>query len=179
MSLAEAQRKSFEDRLGRIRDQASNTMGEVHIGPAEDKRAKEGRPKNRVRVRSTKDTKTVILGQGSNTVLIPVGVVLGGLSMFAGMALNFHLFDPRGLLQLSNPYPALDPYMIYAPLVFAALFALAFSWTFHLTNFLRRTALVAGVIAGFVYHAELVDFFPGTHVTFFNKAYVKDVRASL
>ena len=39
MSLAEAQRKSFEDRLGRIRDQASNTMGEVHIGPAEDKRA--------------------------------------------------------------------------------------------------------------------------------------------
>ncbi len=179
MSLAEEQRRSFENRLGRIRDQASNTMGEVHIGPAEA-RASEGKPKNRVRVKSKKDTKEVMLGQGSNTVLIPVGFILGGLSMFAGMALNFHLFDPRGLLGgLSAPHPALEPYMIYAPLVFASVFALAFSWTFHLSNFLRRAALVAGVIAGFVYHPQLVDTFPGTHVTFYSKQYVKDVRAEL
>jgi hypothetical protein len=178
MSLAEAQRKSFENRLGKIRAQASNTMGEVHIGPAEA-RASEGKPTNRVRIKSTKDTKTVMLGQGSNKVLVPVGFILGGLSIFGGMALNFHLFDPRGLLQLQNPVPALEPYLIYAPFVFASVFALALSWTFRLSNFLRRSALICGVLAGFVYHAQLVDFFPGTHVTFFNKAYVKDVRGSL
>ena len=179
MSLAEAQRKSFEDRLGRIRAQASNTMGEVHIGPAEA-RAAEGKPKNRVRVKTNKDTKEVMLGQGSNGVLIPVGFVLGVLSMFAGMALNFHLFDPRGLLGgLPPPHAAVEAYMIYAPLLFASVFAMAFGWTFHLSNFLRRAALVAGVIVGFVYHAQLVNMFPGTHVTFFSKQYVIDVRASL
>lgn len=179
MSLAEVQRKSFEDRLGRIRAQASNTMGEVHIGPAEA-RASEGRPKNRVRVKSTKDTKEVILGQGSNKVLIPVGFVLGVLAMFAGLALNFHLFDVRGLLGgLSAPHPAVEAYMIYAPFLFASFFALAFTWTFHLSNLLRRFALIGGVAVGFVYHAQLVDYFPGTHVTFFSKQYVNDVRAGL
>lgn len=179
MSLAEVQRKSFEDRLGRIRAQASNTMGEVHIGPAEA-RAAEGKPKNRVRVKSKKETKEVMLGQGSNTVLVPVGFVLGVLSMFAGLALNFHLFDPRGLAGgLSAPLPALEPFMIYAPFLFASFFALAFSWTFHLSNFLRRAALIGGVVVGFLYHPQLVDTFPGTHVTFFSKQYVKDVRADL
>ncbi len=178
MSLAEAQRKSFEDRLGRIRAQASNTMGEVHIGPAEA-RASEGKPKNRVRVKSKKDTKEVMLGQGSNTVLIPVGFVLGVLSMFAGLAVNFHLFDARGLLGgLPTPVPAVEPYMEYAPFLFASVFAVAFAWTFHLSNFLRRVALLGGLVVGFMYHVELVQTFPGTHVTFFSKQYVSETLAA-
>ena len=178
MSLAEAQRKSFEDRLGRIRVGASNTMGEVHIGPAEDRRANEGKPKNRVRVKSRKK-QNVRLGEGSNTVLLPVGAILGVLSMFVALAMQFHLFDPRGLLQLGTPHPALEPYMQYAPFVFASFFALAFSWTFHLNTFLRRAVLVAGVMAGFVFHPQMVDTLPGMHVAAFNKEYVTSVRADL
>ena len=178
MSLAEAQRKSFENRLGRIRVGASNTMGEMHIGPAEDRRANEGKPKNRVRVRSRKK-QNVRLGEGSNTVLLPVAALVGGLSMFVALAMQFHLFDPRGLLQLGTPFPALEPYMQYAPVVFASFFALAFSWTFHLNTFLRRAALIAGVMAGFVFHPQLVDLLPGSHVAVFNKEYVKSVRADL
>ncbi len=178
MSLAEAQRKSFEDRLGRIRVGASNTMGEVHIGPAEDRRANEGKPKNRVRVKSRKK-QNVRLGEGSNKVLVPVAAVLGVMSMFVALALQFHLFDPRGLLQLGAPHPAVEPYIQYAPFVFASVFAIAFMWTFHLSTFLRRAVLVAGVMAGFVFHPQLVDRFPGTHVAAFNKEYVKSVRADL
>ena len=168
MSLAEAQRKSFEDRLGRIRVGASNTMGEVHIGPAEDRRANEGKPKNRVRVKSRKKQNVRL-----------VAAVLGVMSMFVALALQFHLFDPRGLLQLGAPHPAVEPYIQYAPFVFASVFAIAFMWTFHLSTFLRRAVLVAGVMAGFVFHPQLVDRFPGTHVAAFNKEYVKSVRADL
>ncbi len=178
MSLAEAQRKSFEDRLGRIRVGASNTMGEVHIGPAEDRRANEGKPKNRVRIKSRKK-QNVRLGEGSNSVLIPVAVLLGGLSMFVALAMQFHLFDPRGALQLGVPHPALEPYMQYAPFVFASVFALAVSSTFRLNTFLRRTVLIAGVMAGFVFHPQLVNTLPGVHVAAFSKEYVKTMRADL
>ena len=178
MSLEEKQRRSFEDRLGRIRACASNTMGEVHIGPSEDRRFAEGKPKNRVRVKSRK-AKQVKVGEGSNKVLVPVGLVLGVLAMFVGLAATFQLFDPRGLLQLPAPHAALDPYMSYAPFVFGVPLALAFAWTFQLNNLLRRVALIGGLAVGFIYHPQLVDQFPGTHVAAFNKEYVKTVRSDL
>ncbi len=173
MSLSNGQRSGFEDRLSRIKKGGANTMGEVHIGPRDEERARKGKADNVVRVKKKKNKKAATLGEGSTTVLAPVGILLGGLAMFVGQATDYQLFHDGGLMKMAPPVEAMTPYMQYAPFVFGGVLALMFAWTFRLTTMIRFSALMAGFVAAFIYQAEMVQAMPGMYKNFFSKEFVK------
>ncbi len=178
MSLANAQRDGFDKRIQKIRKGGSNTMGEVHIGPVDEAQVygkKKSKATNRVRVKKKK-AKQVDLNSGSTMTLALLAVLFGGLSMFVGQAVDYHLYGAGGLGQLTPPV-GLEDVMIYARFLFGGILSLAFGWTFHLMRGIRFLGLIGGFAAVFYYHTELVQTFPGTYAGFFSKAYVKEVRA--
>ena len=176
MSLSNAQRSGFEDRLSRIKKGGANTMGEVHIGPRDEERAKKGKADNVVRMKKKK-RKNVTTGEGSTTVLAPIAVLLGGMSMFVGQAADYQLFHQGGLLKMAPPVEALEPYMQYAPFLFGGILALLFAWTFRLTSGLRFLALLGGFGAVFYYQADLIQTLPGMYANFFSVEFVEAALA--
>ncbi|MBT8459807.1 MAG: hypothetical protein HKP37_10190 [Boseongicola sp.] len=172
MATAKATHQSFEDRLNRINKGAANTMGEVHIGPRDEQKAREGKATNTVRLKSKK--KKVKIGQGSNWVLVPVAIVIGGMSAFAGQAAAFHFFQDGGLMPITLPEAAsmIEPHLIYAHLVIGGILALIFTWTFGFNGMFRKLAVAAGFGAMLFGHVQMVERFPGVHANFFSEAYV-------
>ena len=171
MSLSKNQRDGFEDRLKRIKKGGVNTMGEVQIGPRDEVRTgkKASRPSNTVRMKRKK--KEVALGEGSNWVMVPVALFIGGLSMFVGGAAAYHFFG-GGLMPIEIPVAAVEPVIPYANFIFAGLLALIFSWTFGFTNKKRKFALLLGLGAVFFFEGDLIKRFPGTYASMYSKEYV-------
>lgn len=172
MGTAQATHQTFEDRLNRINKGAANTMGEVHIGPRDEETARAGKTTNTVRMKSRK--KKVKVGEGSNLVLVPVAIVIGGLSVFAGQAAAFHFFQDGGLMPVTLPEAIgmVEPYLIHAHLVIGGLLALIFTWTFGFNGTLRKLAVVAGFGAMLFGQAQMMEQFPGIYANFFSEAYV-------
>ncbi|QMU59140.1 MAG: hypothetical protein GKR98_13640 [Boseongicola sp.] len=170
MSIGQAQRNSFEERIKRIGTNAPNTMGEVHIGPRDEKTARKGKSTNTVRLKNKK--KKVRVGEGSNLVLVPVAVIIGGLSVFAGKAAAFHFFQDGGLMPIEIPVVAIQPYIIYAHLLIAGLLALMFTWTFGLKGMMRKLAVAIGFGAMLFGEIQMIEKFPETYANFFSKDYV-------
>lgn len=175
MSIGTAQRQSFEDRIKRIGTDAPNTMGEVHIGPRDEETARSGKATNTVRMK--KKHKQVRIGEGSNFVMVPVALIIGALSVFVGRAAAYHFFADGGLMPITVPVPALEPYIIYADILFAALLALIFSWTFGFSGKLRKLAVIAGFTAMLIGEIHVIERFPELYANFFSKAYVAEALA--
>ncbi len=173
MSLSNAQRRGFEDRLSRIKNGGDNTMGEVHIGPREEVRAGEKRKPNNT-VRMKKKTKSVKLGEGSSITLVPLAFIFGAMSMFVGQAAAYHFFADTGLIQLDlSSITAVEPYLPYAHFLFGGVLALLFAWTFRMMGGLRILALVGGLAVMVHYQADIVQKAPGLYQAFFSKAFVQ------
>lgn len=172
MSLGNAQRQAFDDRIKRIGTSAPNTMGEIHIGPRDEEVARSGKTTNTVRIKRKR--KNVRIGEGSNYVMVPVAMMIGALSVFAGRAAAYHFFADGGLMPLTLPLPELEPYTIYAHLLIAAILALIFAWTFGLSGKLRKFAVIAGFAAMLIGEVHVIERFPNTYANFFSKAYVAD-----
>lgn len=172
MSIGTAQRQSFDDRIKRIGTSAPNTMGEIHIGPRDEEVARGGKISNTVRLK--KKNKQVRLGEGSNFVMIPVAMIIGALSVFAGRAAAYHFFGDGGLLPITLPLAELEPYTAFAHLLIAALLALIFTWTFGLSGKLRKIAVIAGFTAMLIGEVHVIERFPDTYANFFSKAYVAE-----
>ena len=171
MSLSNAQRNGFEDRLARIKKGGANTMGEVQIGPRDEATARTSRPANTVRLKRKK-AKNVNIGEGSNIVFAPIAAAVGGLSMFVGQAAEFHLFQEGGLFNISIPVEAVAPALPYAHFIIAITLALALSWAFGMTNLIRRMALIAGLAAVAVWQTQLIEAYPAVYSGVFSEAYV-------
>lgn len=180
MSLANAQRDGFDKRIQKIRKGGSNTMGEVHIGPVDEAQVygkKKSKATNRVRVKKKK-AKSVDLNSGSTMTLAILGVFFGGLSMFVGQAVDYHLYGAGGLAGLTPP-AGFEEYMVYLPFAIGGMLALAFGWTFHLMRGIRFLGLAGGFGAVFYYQAELIQMFPGLYAGFFSKGYVNAALAAV
>lgn len=175
MSISSAQREGFDRRLSRIRKGAPNTMGEIEIGPRDESAPNGKRAKNTVRVKR-KRNKKVQVGQGATTPMMLFGAFIGGLSMFVGLATDYHFFQEGGLINMPTPLPELEPYMQYAPFAFGGLLALAFAWTFRLTSVLRFAALLGGFFAVFHYQPQMVNAMPDLYNNLFSKQYVAEMR---
>lgn len=173
MSLDQAQRKGFEDRLSRIKKGGANTMGEVQIGPRDEREAKKSRPSNTVRLKRKKAAQ-VNIGEGSNLVFGIVAAVIGVLCMIVGQAAEYHLFHPDGVFNVTMPIEALQPAVPYAHFIVAALLALGLGWAFGLTNMIRRMAMLAGLAAAVVWQTELVERYPGAYTAIFSEAFVAE-----
>jgi hypothetical protein len=107
-----------------------------------------------------------------------LALLFGGLSMFVGQAVAFHLYGEGGILNLTPPEFSVE-YIQYAPFVFGGLLALAFGWTFRLMRGLRFLALIGGFYAVHHYQAELIQTFPGTYAGFFSKGFVNAALAAV
>lgn len=177
--MSQTDQSGFNDRIKRIKKGGANTMGEVHIGPRDEVRAnnkdRKSRPSNTVRMKA-KNRKNIIVGEGSNSALVPLALFFGALSMFVGQAASFHLFQEGGLVPISLPEVA-APYVAYAPIAIGGTLALTFAWTFRFSGFMRGMALIAGCAGVFVYHTQLVQTAPGLYTSFFTKEYVAAVIA--
>ena len=152
-------------------------MGEVHIGPRDEERARQGKNDNVVRMKKKKNKG--VQSDGSTAVLAPIGVLLGGISMFVGQAAYYQLFQDGGLLNMAPPVEALAPYMHFAPFLFGGILALMFAWTFRLTSGLRLIALLGGFGAVFYYQADLIQTIPGMYANFFSPEFVKAALAEV
>lgn len=180
MSLANAQRDGFDKRIAKIRKGGSNTMGEVHIGPVDEAQVygkKKSRATNRVRVKRKK-AKNVDLNGGSTLTLTILAVFFGGLSMFVGQAVDFHLYGVGGLLNMTPP-AGFEDYMQYVPFAVGGLLALAFGWTFHLMRGIRFLGLAGGFGAVFYYQSELIQMVPGLYAGFFSKEFVETALSAV
>lgn len=173
MALGQVQRQSFDDRLKRINKGGINTMGEVHIGPREEVRAGKAASKPTNTVRMKRKNKNIALGEGSNWVMVPVALVIGGLSMFAGQAAAYHFFG-GGLMPIEIPVAALEPALPYANFILAAFLALIFTWTFGFTNKKRKLALILGLASVFYFEGDLIQKFPGTYTAMYSEGYVAE-----
>ena len=173
MATSRVQRQTFEDRIARINKGAANTMGEVHIGPRDEAMARTGKPTNTVRVKKKRKQK-VEVGRGSNVAIIPIAILTGARSAFAGKAASYHFFEEGGLMPIVLPATMLDPYLPFAHLFIAGVLAMMFVWTFRLTGFVRKAAVILG-IAGILYaEPRLVETFPGVYASMFSEAYVAE-----
>jgi hypothetical protein len=179
MSLSNAQRDGFDQRLNRIKKGGANTMGEVQIGPRDESERKGSKHANTVRLKKKKNKKVKDLDRGSSLGLLPLAGFFGGLSMFVGQAMDYQLFNAGGLFAMSTPHPALEPYMQYAPFFLGGVLAMLFAFTFRFSGGLRAVALAAGFWAVFQYQTTLVTIFPGMYAGFFSKEFVEGVFASL
>ncbi len=174
MGTARARQQTFEDRLNRINKGAPNTMGEFHIGPRDEEKARDGKATNTVRLKAKK--KKVKVGEGSNLVLVPVALVIGALSVFAGQAAAFHFFQDGGLMPITLPEAVamVEPYLIHAHLVIGGLLALIFTWTFGFNGMLRKLAVAAGFGAMLFGQVQMMERFPTVYANFFSEAYVAE-----
>ena len=172
MATAKATHQTFEDRLNRINKGAPNTMGDVHIGPTDEASARKGKASNTVRMKAKK--KKVKVGEGSNVILVPLAIMIGGLSVFAGQAAAFHFFQDGGLMPLTLPEAAaaVEPYLIHAHLVMGGILALIFTWTFGFNGMLRKLAVAAGFGGMLFGQVQMIERFPTIYANFFSEAYV-------
>lgn len=179
--MSRAGQSGFDDRIKRIKKGGKNTMGEVHIGPASEERAKKrgrkSQASNTVRMKAKKTKKNGV-GEGTGSSLILLALMFGAMSMFVGQAAAFHFFQDGGLVPVTPP-EALAPYMQYAPIAIGGTLALLFMWTFRMATFMRATALIAGAAGVFIYHADLVQTAPGLYTSFFTKEYVASVLTAV
>lgn len=168
MALADRQRDGFEERLKRIQKGGANTMGEVHIGPKDEEKARKGKDKSTVQLKKKKHKAP----KRGGLIMLFVGLFIGVLCMFVGKAADFHMFAEGGLAPMEVPIAALEPYMVYAPFVFAGLLALIFAWTFQMSTLMRKVAVIAGLTGAVYFEGDLVNQFPGIYTSMFNEAYV-------
>lgn len=174
MATSRVQKQTFEDRLARINKGAANTMGEVHIGPRDEQQARSGKNVNTVRIKK-KGKRKVELGRGSSVVLMPLALLIGALSAFAGKAAAFHFFSEGGLMPVTLPTTALDAYLPFAHLAIACLLAMLFAWTFRLTGFVRMATVALGLGAVVYAEPQLVERFPGVYASMFSETYVAEM----
>ncbi len=180
MSISNAQRDGFDKRISLIKKGGPNTMGEVHIGPVDEAQVygkKKGKASNTVRMKK-KRGKKVDISSGATGTLTILAVVFGGLSMFVGQAVAYHLYGEGGLAQMTPP-DVVAEYLPYAPFLFGGILAFLFGWTFQLMRGVRFLGLIGGFGAVFYYQSELIQTFPGTYAGFFSKAFVNAALAAV
>lgn len=169
-SMAQGQRQTFEERLSRIRHGGANTMGEVHIGPVEEKRGRSKPAPNTVRVKSKKKKK-VNVGGSAGVLVMPVALLIGALSMFAGQAAAYHFFG-GGIFPVEIPIEAVQPYIQYANFIIAGFLAILFSFAFGFSTLSRKLAVIAGLAAVYFFEGDIVDLYPDVYSAIYSEEYV-------
>ena len=174
MALSNAQKGGFEDRLARIKQGGPNTVGEVHVGPANVEEVRSGKNKSKVKIKKKRKSGA---GTTGTAIYVVFGLMFGAIAMFAGKAAEFHMLAPGGLVPLEFP-EVVAPALPYAQFIVASLLGLMLAWTFRLTTKVRFIAVIAGAYALFHFHSDLVGQYPAVHANFFTEAYVAETLAS-
>ncbi|MDJ1008698.1 MAG: hypothetical protein QNJ13_12850 [Paracoccaceae bacterium] len=171
--MAQAQRDGFDSRIDRIRTGNSpNVMGRVEVGPREEIRAnQQGKRKVRkVRMGTARPAESL----GSLMFTVPMALLIGALSFFAGRVAAFHLFTGQGMYQVDLPVWRID---LWGDIAIAAILALLLAWTLKLNHGLRRTALLLGFAGMMSGELLLMQEYPEVFERFYTPSYVTAAAA--
>lgn len=173
-SLAEKHRKSFEDRLSRIQHGGPNCIGEVHVGPREEVRARDADKARKSVAKAAARARR----RGSPLVtllLLPIAAALGAVSVFAGRVASFQFFQDGGDYAFAL---AGVPSAMFADLMIAGVLAFLLAWSFRLTWGLRRLAVLGGFVAMMTGEFFVVERFPDVFAAFFSETYVAGILSA-
>jgi hypothetical protein len=172
--LALAQKQNFQDRLSRITEGGDNCMGQVHVGPREEVRARDSKAAKKQLGKRARKAKR----RGSPVAtffLLPVAVAVGAASLFVGRVASYTYFTADAPYSFS--LAGVDASM-FADVGIAAVLAMVLSWALRLTFGLRRLAVLAGFVAMMTGEAVLMQHFPDIFTNFYPESYVAGVIAN-
>jgi hypothetical protein len=162
----ETQKRSFQDRLTRIRAGGENTTRHLYVGPVEE--AETGR-RSRRRVRSVAS-----LRGGSRRsffrelLMVPLALAFGGVAVVAARAASFHFLTEQ---------PLYIDYAWYADVALAAVIALILRWSLKLSGGMRGKALLAGFVVMVLFQGLFVVRAPELFARIYSEPYVADTIA--
>ena len=171
-TTAEVQRQSFEDRVSRIKQGGPNTLGTTIVGPREEVRAKDAKKQQKaVRKQITKMRRRETR-KGSpvaTAFLIPIGLMVGAVSIFAGRVATFRFFttDAPYAFNLAGFSSSL-----FVDFAIAGCLAMLLAWAFRLNFGMRRLAVLAGFAGMMAGEVLLMEQYPDVFAMFFSESYV-------
>lgn len=170
-------RTSFEDRLKNIKVGTDTpALEERPVTRTNMTRANKKKRKTRAQTQSVRQKKPEVTYTGPNSVMLPLGLFLGALSVAAGRLTEFQLFSPEGLGQLTPPMPMLSSYGYF---IVGGILALLFTWAFEMDGVLRKLAVFGGFGLMVVYEPMLVEQIPSVYATMYTDNYVAEQLAKV
>lgn len=161
-SMADQQRKGFDDRILRIAQGGPNTTGTIYLGATEADGAKIPPKKRRAR-------------RGGSPALAvltwPLALAIGALCMLAGRVALYQFQARPEFLEMVPPQH-LDLLMLTADVGVAFVLALTFAWAFRLGGGMRRVFLAAGFIGVMMGEGLIIERAPDLFVPLFSESYV-------
>ena len=174
-SMADVQRSSFEERLGRIQEGGPNTLGQTLIGVAEPEKvtkAQKKRMAKQARANRAQKKKTSFF---SDVMMSPFAAAIGGISVLAGSMFGYHFLTPEGRFPIEDPNPYL---VLTGDIGLAVILVLILGWAFKLLGApLRRLALIAGMGAVMFGEHLIIDRYPDVFAQLYSEAYVASSQA--
>lgn len=174
-SMADVQRDSFEERLGRIQEGGPNTLGQTLIGVAEPEKvtkAQRKRMAKRAKAQRAQKKKTSFF---SDVLMSPFAAAIGAVSVLAGSLFGYHFLTPEGRYPIEDPNPYL---VLTGDIGLAVLLALILGWAFKLLGApLRRLALIAGMGALMFGEHLIIERYPDVFAQLYSEGYVTDSQS--
>ena len=162
--MAEGQKQSFHDRIGRIQNGGPNTMGTIYMGAVESD-GQTIQPKRRKR----KANRFLLA-----LVLLPLAILLGGIAMLGGRIALFHIAAQPDLI--SEDYAELV--LTWGDLGIGLVLMFVFAVALKMGKGIRKYGLALGFIAVMLGEPVLIKEAPDLFVPVFSESYVADVMAA-
>lgn len=161
-SLADVQRKQFQDRIARIRKGGGQTGRQIYIGPADDTRGAVVKRVGPSRLREA-------LGE---MFMVPFALAIGALAMLSGRVAAYHGMANEGAALPAFVTP--EHFALAGDITIAAVVLTLLGWSFRLGGGLRRLALITGFIGTMLGEAALIETAPAVFGALFSETYVAE-----
>ncbi|MEM1066146.1 MAG: hypothetical protein AAGJ74_11650 [Pseudomonadota bacterium] len=165
-TMADGQRDIFMERLARIEKGGVNTVGTMHIGPAEI----EG-DSGKVKVRRKRKPLSMA-AVGRWFMMLVIAGIVGFTSMLSGRVAAFHMLNA----DVEMPWPP-DHIALYADISIAFLLMTMFAWAFQWGS-LQRIVLMAGLLSVMLGEAAMMREAPFLFEAMYTPEYVAEAVAT-
>ncbi|MDU8945599.1 hypothetical protein [Ovoidimarina sediminis] len=162
--MAEGQKQSFQDRIGRIEKGGANTMGTIYMGAVEAD-GKTIQPKRRKRKGGG-----LIVG----LLMLPLAIVFGGIAMLGGRIGLFQLAAQPDLI--AEEYA--ETIMAWGDLGIGLVLMFVFAVALKMGKGIRKYGLAAGFIAVMLGEPLLIQQAPELFVPAFSEEYVAEMMTA-
>lgn len=170
MAMADQQKLAFQERLGRIRRGAPNTLGQLYCGVAEERKAKEA-----IRFKGARRSITATVARES--LMLPFSLFLGGATILAAR-IGLYRYLPEGG-ELAVKLGTVGEYLNggFGAITVGVLLALIFCGIFRTLKGVRAAASCVGFAAILAGEGVLVEQYPDIWATLYSPEFVTEYAA--
>lgn len=177
MSMANAQKRQFQDRIGRISKGGPNTLGQLYCGVSEEAKSKpqKSRGKRKVRFKGAQRSRFGRLMR--ETIMLPMSLMLGG-AVVVMSRVGIYRFLPEGgefTLKLGAAGEFLNG--TFGLIVVASVLLLLFGAIFRTLKGMRAAATCVGFAVLLAGEGAMVERYPDVWATLYSPEYVTDYAA--